>query len=363
MTQDIHFKLGERLNENTLKWPLVDPFLNILKAYYTEEEAALGAQFPLGKHLARDLARHCGRDEKELIALLDTMATNGQVFTDRNEDGELEYSLTPFVPGVFEFQLMRGTDTPEDRKKAIMVKEFMESMKGMAREIMKNPELMKEMMPDAAARTITVEKELPQGTEIYPFEKLTALVEKADSFAASHCYCRHHAYLIDDACKVKDVPTYSCLSFSDVADFVVERNFGKRITREECLEILEATEKAGLIHNTNNFTGNLIFICNCCGCCCEFVKMIKELGNTAFLAYSNFEVAIDESSCIGCGDCLERCNLEALSLVDDVVTVKKEHCVGCGNCVSTCPTETLSMVRRSSTIPPKGGMTMGGLAV
>ena len=126
---------------------------------------------------------------------------------------------------------------------------------------------------------------------------------------------------------------------------------------------LEATEKAGLIHNTNNFTGNLIFICNCCGCCCEFVKMIKELGNTAVLAYSNFEVAIDESSCTGCGDCLERCSMEALSLVDDVVVVKKEHCVGCGNCVSACPTETLSMVRRSNTIPPKGGMTMGGLAV
>ncbi len=361
--QDIHYKLGERLNENPLKWPLVEPFLNILKEYYTVEEAALGALFPLGKLTLGDLAGQVGREEKALFTLLDAMADKGQVFTDKNSDGELEYSLTPFLPGVFEFQLMKGTDTPEDRKKAAMVKEFMESMKGMVVEMMKTPELIKEMMPDAAARTITVEKELPQGTEIYPFEQLTELIDKAESFSVSNCYCRHHAFLIDDPCKVKNVPKYSCLSFSNVADFVIERGFGKRITKEECFEILEATEKAGLVHNTNNFIGDLIFVCNCCGCCCEFLKMIKELNNSAALAYSNFELTIDEASCSGCGDCLERCTMGALSLVDDIVKVNRTHCLGCGNCVSTCPTETLSMVRKSHDVPPKGGMTMGGLAV
>lgn len=363
MTEDVYFKLGERLNENPIKWPLDDIFLGILREYYTEEQAGLGAGFPLGSHSVDDLVKHLDHEEEELLALLNAMADNGQIFTSRMEDGEIEYSLTPFFPGVFEFQLMRGTDTPEDRKKAKMVKEFMENMKGMAAELMKNPDLMKEMMPDPAARTITVEKELPPASEIYPFEKLTELIEQADSFAASVCYCRHHAFLIDSACKVEDVPRYSCLSFSNVADFVVERKFGKRITREECYEILGAAEKAGLVHNTNNFTGDLIFVCNCCGCCCEFLKMIKELDMKGGLAYSNFEVAIDEASCTGCGDCLERCSMEALSVVDEIIRVNKYHCIGCGNCVSACPTETLSMVRRSDVVPPKGGMTMGGLAV
>ena len=62
-------------------------------------EAALAAHFPFGKHLVGDLTRHFDHDEKDLLTLLDTMATNGQVFTARNEDGELEYSLTPFGPG------------------------------------------------------------------------------------------------------------------------------------------------------------------------------------------------------------------------------------------------------------------------
>jgi heterodisulfide reductase subunit A-like polyferredoxin len=81
------------------------------------------------------------------------------------------------------------------------------------------------------------------------------------------------------------------------------------------------------------------------------------------LAYSNFELAIDEGSCTGCGDCEERCAMEALSLVGEVISVNKAHCIGCGNCVSVCPTEALSMVRRASVVPPQGGMTMGGLAV
>ena len=74
-------------------------------------------------------------------------------------------------------------------------------------------------------------------------------------------------------------------------------------------------------------------------------------------------LAIDKGSCTGCGDCVDRCAMEALSVIDEVVQVYKAHCIGCGNCVSTCPAEALSMVRRSSVVPPEGGMTMGGLAV
>jgi len=362
MTEDIYYRLGERLNENPYKWPLNDLFLDVLREYYTEEQATFGAAFPLGQHSAAALAQHYGRDEDPVLTSLNAMADLGMIFTSRTHNGELEYSLTPFLPGVFEFQLMRGTDTPEDRRKAKIVSELMIRMKAQAAEMAKNPELLKQVRRAPAARTVTVEQELPPNTEVFPFERLTELVETADSFAASVCYCRHHAFLVDNPCKVENVPRHSCLSFNAVADFVVERDFGKRITKEECLRILEATEKAGLIHNANNFTGSLIFVCNCCGCCCEFLKMIKEAGHTGALAYSNFGLEIDEASCTGCGDCLERCSMGALRLVDEVVRVDRNLCVGCANCVSACPTETLSMVRRASVVPPEGGTTMGGLA-
>ena len=338
MSEDVYYKLGERLNEYPVKYPLMDEFLDILQEYYTPDQAALGATIPKGTHLARDLAKQLSRDEQELIASLESMADNGLIFTAKTDAGETEYSLTPFVPGVVEFQLMKGTDTEHDRKTARMMHDFSKTLEGLWFEALKDPEMAKQFVPQAPARTITVQKELPPGTEIYPFEKLAELVDKEESFAASACYCRHHAYLVDEPCKLEDVPERACLSFGKTADFVADRQFGHRISKEECLQILKEAEKAGLVHNANNNVGGLGFFCNCCGCCCGFLKMLREHDVKAMLALSNFQLAIDEETCTGCGDCIDRCQMEALSLEGEVVTVRIDHCVGCGNCVSVCPT-------------------------
>ncbi len=352
MSEDIYFKLGERLNQYPVKMLLVEPFLKILREFYTEEEARLGSVFPMGSHPASDLAEKLGRDEGPLTDLLETMADKGMVFVTK-EAGTSKYALTPFVPGVVEFQLMRGTDTPKDRKVARMMEDFMEGEMGdLMRETLKDPEVAKQLIPTPPARTITVEQELPQGTQIYPFEKLTELVEKEDYFGVAKCYCRHHAYLIDQPCQVEGVPEYSCMVFGRTAEYVVDRGFGKQISKEEAYEILRASEKAGLVHNTNNFIDGTIFVCNCCGCCCGFLKTIKKFDSNAMLAFSNFEVQANREECVGCGDCIDRCQMEALSLVDDLISVEAARCIGCGNCATVCPTECLVMVRRSGAAPP-----------
>lgn len=43
MTEGVYLRLGERLNENPIRWPLDAAFLGILREYSTEEQAALGA--------------------------------------------------------------------------------------------------------------------------------------------------------------------------------------------------------------------------------------------------------------------------------------------------------------------------------
>lgn len=359
MGEDVYYKLGERLNAYTVKMPLVDAFLDILREHYTEEQAALGAAFPMGSHRAADLAKRWNRDERELVAALEAMADRGLVFTSRNEAGETEYALIPFLPGVWEFQLMRGSDTEHDRRAARMMRDFGDSLQGLLVATLKDPETAKQFVPEPAARTITVQEALPPATEIRPFEKLLELVEQEESFAAAVCYCRHHAYLLDDPCKLQNLPERACLSFGKVADFVAERKFGQRISKEECLRILKACEKAGLVHNASNHRDHLVFICNCCGCCCGFLKMLRQHDIRAMLALSNFGVSVDETTCSGCGDCVERCQMQALSLAEGVVTVHSSHCVGCGNCVSACPTGSLSMVRRADVQPPELAASFG----
>ncbi len=364
MSEDLYFKLGERLNQYQVKILLVEPYLNILREIYAEKEAELGAALPLGSHSASELSEKLGREEKELGSLLEGMANKGTVFVTKTEDGSSQYALMPFVPGVVEFQLMRGTDTEQDRKVARMLHEFMEGeMKDLTREVMKDPVVAKQMMPDAPARTITVEAELPRGTQIYPFEKLTELVDQESFFAAAKCYCRHHAYLIDQPCKVEGVPEYSCLMFGKAAEFIVDREFGKEVTKEQAYRILEATEKAGLVHNTNNWIENTGFICNCCGCCCGFLKMVKEYDSSAWLESANFQVQAEFEECVGCGDCIERCQMDALCLEEEVISIDLSRCIGCGNCVTVCPTECLSMVRRSDKSPPAGKDALDALGI
>lgn len=364
MEQDVYFQLGERLNQYQVKLLLVEPFLKILREIYTEEEARLGAAFPMGAHTASQLAQVLGREEKTLTELLERMADKGTVFVTRGEDGQKRYALTAFVPGVVEFQLMRGTDTPRDRRFAKMLEEFMEGdMAQLARAAFQDPEMARQLIPVPPARTVTVEKDLPQDVQIHTFESLRHLVEQEQSFAAAKCYCRHHAYLVGKPCKVPGIPEYSCLIFGKTADYVVERGFGKKISKEEVYRILEATEKAGLVHNTSNLIDSTVFVCNCCGCCCGFLKSMQLTGTNAMLAFSNFRVQADTAECVGCGDCIERCQVGALSLVDERISPDESKCLGCGNCVSACPTKCLTMVRRSEQIPPAASNALAGLGL
>ena len=54
-------------------------------------------------------------------------------------------------------------------------------------------------------------------------------------------------------------------------------------------------------------------------------------------------VIVDMSLCTGCGQCVDTCPVEALSLgSDDIVIADADLCVDCGQCIDVCPVEALS---------------------
>jgi electron transport complex protein RnfB len=104
----------------------------------------------------------------------------------------------------------------------------------------------------------------------------------------------------------------------------------------------------------------------------------KHLGT---LAPSNYRICIDESTCTGCGLCVKRCPMEALSLKDEpdvrgrkttvmvddkernlvnktgrVTQVKIDMCIGCGVCAYKCPSKSLTLKRNEVVHhPPETG--------
>lgn len=53
--------------------------------------------------------------------------------------------------------------------------------------------------------------------------------------------------------------------------------------------------------------------------------------------------------CIGIGSCVEKCEFDAMKLVDGKVIIDKEKCTGCMACMNSCPQHLISMVPEDAT--------------
>jgi Pyruvate/2-oxoacid:ferredoxin oxidoreductase delta subunit len=346
------------LNQFESKVPPVNSFYTLLKELYTENEADLASIFPDGRYSVGELADKLNMDKPELSLLVETMADKGHIFVTKADDGEKIYELAPWMPGVIEFSIIRRMDSPKIRTILELTEKMGEETKALVGQV-NDLEKLKEMLPDPHVRTMLIDTAIPDKREIFPYEDLLSRIENEQSFAAMRCCCRHMANYREDPCHIEGVPEYSCLGFGKVADFIVDRNFGNRISKEECKEIVKICSEKGLVHNSNNFIEGMQFICNCCGCCCGFIRQVKAFGNLNVINTSNFLSVIDEESCIECGDCEARCPANAISLKDDAAVVDKNVCLGCGNCVPICPSGSISMIRVSEKKPEIGGRKIG----
>ncbi len=54
-------------------------------------------------------------------------------------------------------------------------------------------------------------------------------------------------------------------------------------------------------------------------------------------------LTIDSKLCTGCGDCIDICAVEALSLVDNVLVVQQDECIECSACLDECSNGALSL--------------------
>ena len=362
MKEDLYVRLANRLNQNPVQMPLIEEVLVFLREVFSKEQAELGAEFPPGAHTLKALAGLLSRDEKELERLLETMADEGLIFVSRTGNGDKEYSLTPYVPGILEFQNMKGEDTDQVRKRLRLIKDINVALEAMIEKSYQSSDAQQAEPPAYTLRTIAVEEQLPNKTTTATWEQLTEIINREESFAAGACYCRQNAKMDGHLCQLSDVPQDSCIYFGKAADFMVERHFAKRLSRQGVLELLAACEKAGLIHNISNFIGDYLVMCNCCGCCCEVLaRMKKYRGLKSTFVGSNFVATVDRESCIGCGQCVERCQAGALEMKDDMAVVNKEYCLGCGNCVVQCPVGSLSLLRYAENKPPAKDPRIVGL--
>jgi len=346
MTEAAYEKLADALNARGGALPALKcrEFFALVEELFTPEEAELAAKMPLNPIPAETFAREiAGGDPKEVECLLETMADKGLVFT-HEKGGVRLYSLMVLLPGIFEMQFLKGEVSDRTKKLARLFEDYFS--------VVSQPATggRSRLAAFPFARVITVEQEIPAGVEIHPYDRVSEYIAKSDYVAVGICYCRHHGELVGRPCdKPKDV----CMAFGPQAKFIAERGFGRLVSKEEALQILDRAEKAGLIHCSSNIGKYIDFICNCCDCHCGIIQSIKNAAVPSMGAVSSFIMSVDEEECMGCGDCVDRCQMDALTLEGDIVVRDAERCIGCGLCISVCPTGALRLERREGApVPP-----------
>ena len=87
-----------------------------------------------------------------------------------------------------------------------------------------------------------------------------------------------------------------------------------------------------------------------------FGGTIKNLGmgcasrKGKLAQHSTVSPKVTRKQCEGCGDCVEYCASDAISLVDEKATIDRKKCIGCGECIIICPNEAIK-IRWDQEIP------------
>ena len=294
----------------------------ILKWIFSPEDAALGSQLSGSMEPVDTIAQRAGLPVEETMTRLMEMRKSALARSDE-QDGKPRFRLAPFVVGFYEAQLHRM-----DHEFAHLSEKYMED--GGAAGIMGPEPAIHRVMPAHGA----IKTEW-----ILPYDDVRAILLDSKTFRVRDCICRVEQDYIGRRC---DFPVKNCLSFSSL-----ERPPGPGdISQEEALAILDETEEVGLVHTVNNVMKGVGYICNCCGCCCAILRGITDWGVENSVAQANYYAVIDPDECLGCGICIERCQVNAISEKDGVAVVDRKRCIGCGLCVTGCPGDVAELQRK-----------------
>lgn len=338
--KNVYEQLRERLDDMAVGFPATESGveMRILKKIFTEAQAELFVKLRPIPESPQDIAQRLRMDADALADRLEEMAKKGLLFRVRKGES-VRYAAVPYVVGIFEYQLNHM-----DAEFARDHEEYFETAFGKSIQGFQTPVL----------RTVPIDRELVAEYPVAPFEDVLEILENQKTIAVSPCVCRTTKDLVGEPC---DKPLGNCFSFGSHAAYYVENGMGRYISIDEAKEIVTANEKAGLVMQPFNAqkAGGM---CSCCGCCCGVLRGIKSQPVPADAVKSNYYAVVDADECTGCETCMDRCQMDAITMVDDIAQLNLDRCIGCGLCITTCPVEALSLVKKDEDhqyAPPKSG--------
>jgi Na+-translocating ferredoxin:NAD+ oxidoreductase subunit B len=330
-----YVRLADALNKLPNSFPRTKSNIEItlLKKIFLPEEANLAGLLTGTTEPVSEIAKRAGLSEDEAASRLKGMLNRGFV---RGSTAKGMFRLAPFIVGIYEAQLERM-----DHELAHIVEEYLEQGG------------INIMRPQPAIHRVIPAQSAVKTEWILPYDQLRELLMSCNTFRVRDCICRTQQDL--EGTRKCSFPLHVELIFY-TGPKTTEPPVAPFVTKEEALALLDKTEKIGLVHTVSNVADGVIYVCNCCGCCCGILRGITEFGIEKSVAASNYYSVIDPAKCQGCGTCIERCHMKAITAQNDISIVNLAKCIGCGLCVTGCPVKVARLERKAEEMivnPPK----------
>jgi Pyruvate/2-oxoacid:ferredoxin oxidoreductase delta subunit len=317
--------------------------IRILKHLFTVEEAELATKLEFSTYPTESLEsiferlKGTAKSKDELEATLDRMARKG-LLVFKLEDGAKYYNNAQWVVGIYEFQVDKLT------------KELSEDISRYNREAFGKTLFTSQ---PTQLRVIPVGKSIKPEDSIASYDDIRAMLPEIEGpFSVASCICRQRRNLAENPCKVTD-RNETCLIFGTFGQMYIDQGWGREISRNELMEIVDANETEGLVLQPSN-SEHLDFLCSCCGCCCGLLSGKGALPKPIDFFTTNYHSVVNSDLCTSCGTCVDLCQMKALSIHDDLLVVNLDRCIGCGVCIANCPEEAITLMKREKElIPPE----------
>jgi len=347
ISPDIHQKqLARRFSSVWLIGPPMGDELQALVCHLFEPEearVALGLPSYLPKKL-KAVARRAQMTEAEALPVLERLAGRRVIY-----GGSSGYSLMPLIPGIFEYFLMNGKETPMhrgfgDRITRLFGTGYVKDFLGWVRA--------------PAIRNIPIEEHVAHEQTVADADLVEKLLAAHDTFAVLNvCQCRQSVAFAGGRCKRARVED-GCLLFGSFAEGVVPQGTGYHVTREEMRAVIRERWERNLVLLTANVSHESPnAICTCCDCCCHGLETINHFGGMALMAEPRFKAVVDVSACTNCGRCLRACNTRAHTIENKEHRYDPTRCIGCAACLSACPEGAISLEPNPLYLPPSESFT------
>lgn len=336
-----------------------ETLVNLVKTLLNEKQAKFITYFKKAVSTFEKLKEKSGMDDKELMEMLNSIMDIGVIMDFPNKDtGLMNYLLLAPLPYLWEYSLVKE-NRPDKKKKLAQIHEKMteEGIELTQKNYEGIKQLFKTQFPPLT-RTIPIEETLgvPQ-EQTLPFYEASKIIDKQDILSLSDCPCKLNNNLIEENCRVTD-DIRRCFHFGNTGRFFIEHGFGESVSKERAKEILKAAADEGLVHKAFHYffdpQRGEEALCNCCKCCCVVFQSYHR-GIWPFHTVTSYLARLDEEKCKGCGICVEKCPIEAVSLINNKSHIDETKCIGCGVCVHHCPENARNLEKtefRNVYLPP-----------